>query len=43
MLVDFYKKTNMKNRTLLVKYSINNKLLDNVTNQRANDGTRTRE
>nr|YP_007947873.1 hypothetical chloroplast protein 29 [Neoporphyra haitanensis]AGG37122.1 hypothetical chloroplast protein 29 [Neoporphyra haitanensis] len=36
-------KTNMKNRTLLVKYSINNKLLDNVTNQRANDGTRTRE
>lgn len=36
-------KTNMKNRTLLVKYSINNNLLDTKLNQRANDGTRTRE
>nr|YP_010925661.1 tctD transcriptional regulator [Neoporphyra dentata]WKD83893.1 tctD transcriptional regulator [Neoporphyra dentata]BCA87324.1 Hypothetical protein ycf29 [Neoporphyra dentata] len=36
-------KTNMKNRTLLVKYSINNNLIDNKINQRANDGTRTRE
>lgn len=37
------KKTNMKNRTLLVKYSINNNLLDTKLKQRANDGTRTRE
>lgn len=36
-------KTNMKNRTLLVKYSINNNLLNNEINERANDGTRTRE
>lgn len=36
-------KTNMKNRTLLVKYSINNNLLNNKINERANDGTRTRE
>nr|YP_010925872.1 tctD transcriptional regulator [Neoporphyra seriata]WKD84104.1 tctD transcriptional regulator [Neoporphyra seriata] len=36
-------KTNMKNRTLLVKYAINNNLLDNTINRRANDGTRTRE
>ena len=36
-------KTNMKNSTLLVKYSINNNLLNNEINERANDGTRTRE
>ena len=36
-------KTDMKNRTLLVKYSINNNLLNNKINERANDGTRTRE
>nr|AIA21372.1 hypothetical protein [Pyropia kanakaensis] len=36
-------KTNMKNRTLLVKYYISNNLLNNEINQRANDGTRTRE
>nr|BED43152.1 Ycf29 protein [Pyropia sp. Myanmar_A]BED43349.1 Ycf29 protein [Pyropia sp. Myanmar_B]BED43546.1 Ycf29 protein [Pyropia sp. Myanmar_C] len=37
------RKTNVKNRTLLVKYSINNSLFDLNSNQRANDGTRTRE
>nr|YP_009244654.1 hypothetical protein Ppul_041 [Pyropia pulchra]AMK96896.1 hypothetical protein Ppul_041 [Pyropia pulchra] len=36
-------KTKMKNRTLLVKYSLNHNLLDTKFNQRANDGTRTRE
>ena len=35
-------KTNMKNRTLLVKYSIKNNLLPEKE-RRANDGTRTRE
>lgn len=36
-------KTKMKNRTMLVKYAINNSLVDFNMNQRANDGTRTRE
>nr|YP_009237441.1 hypothetical protein [Wildemania schizophylla]AKS28488.1 hypothetical protein [Wildemania schizophylla] len=36
-------KTNTKNRTLLVKYSIHNKLLSKSFKRRANDGTRTRE